>query len=262
MEGATLIMSPLRALFWSLLWVLCSFSVFGFMYTQISPELGLQFLTGYIVEKSLSVDNLFVFYLIFKYFDVKLEDQAKALTYGIVGAFGFRALAILGGYELIENFTIISYALGLFLLVTGVKLWFSSGNEDLEDLSESKVIAYIQRKLPKASTFVIAVVCIELMDIVFAMDSIPAILAISGDKWVIYGANLMALLGLRSMYFLVAHVIDRFYYLGHALAVVLTFIGLKMLLKDYYHITTGYSLTFISVTLVVAVVLSITRKGN
>lgn len=248
---------------WTVVWIILSmifnyglyqFSLFhfekfpelipaGFTAQSISERLGLEFLTGYVIEKSLSVDNLFVFVVIFSYFKIPPKYQHKVLFYGILGALVFRAIFIGVGAALIK-YEVIVFVLGAFLIFTGIKMLFS-GDESIDpesnrSLKVIKKIFPVTHNAPEGKFFVvengrrlatplfITLIFIEFSDVVFAIDSVPAIFAISKEPLIVFTSNIFAILGLRSMFFLLSGVVDKFYLLKYALSIVLTFVGLKM----------------------------------
>ena len=212
----------------------------------------MQFITGYLVEKSLSVNNIFVFLMIFSYFAVPIEFQKRALIIGIIGAIVLRAILILAGAWLLEEFHWLLYAFGAFLVLTGVKMWRAAGKEP--DIAQNPVLNLLRKRMnittqfdgEKMSTMIggvkhytpifVVLVLIGTTDIIFAVDSIPAIFAITKDPFIVLTANIFAILGLRALYFLLADLADRFHLLAYGLALVLIFIGCKMLLLDVYKI--------------------------
>jgi tellurite resistance protein TerC len=242
-------------------------------------EDGLTFLTGYLIELSLSVDNLFVFLLIFGYFGVSPAAQRKALAFGIIGAVVFRLIFIVAGVALIERFHGVIYLFGAFLVYTGVKMIFHHEGES--DPEKNVVMRLARRFLPVADAdparaddrlfvragerwFVtplfVAVLMIETSDIIFAVDSIPAILAITLDPFIVYTSNIFAILGLRSLFFALAGVMDRFHLLHYALAFILSFLGAKMLLSAWVHPPMWVTFAVIGVSLGVGVTASLTTS--
>ena len=239
---------------WSGVWISLALSFNVFVYWVVSSyynsAMGLlkakEFLTGYLIELSLSVDNLFVFLLIFSYFKVPKQYQHRVLFWGIMGALVMRMIMIFTGAELVERFHWILYIFGVFLIWTGIKMF--SDDEEGFNPEESKMVAFITRYIPISkhydeSNFLIKVdgkttgtllllvlIVVELSDLMFAVDSIPAIFGITTDKFIVYTSNIFAILGLRTFFFLLADLADRFHFLKYGLAFILTFIGVKMLL--------------------------------
>lgn len=240
---------------------------------EVANEQGLAFLTGYLVEKSLAVDNVFVWMLIFSYFAVPLELQRRVLLYGIIGAIVLRTLMIFAGSYLINEFHWILYIFGVFLVFTGIRMVWTSEQEP--DLQKNPLVRWIRNHYPITDTlegerfFVVrngvrmatplflALVLVEISDVVFAVDSIPAIFAITIDPFIVLTSNLFAILGLRAMYFLLADIGDRFELLKYGLALILIFIGVKMLIVEWYKIPVLFSLSVVATILVVSVIASL-----
>jgi tellurite resistance protein TerC len=265
-----------ESIIWSGVWIALSLLFNIGVYSWFGRESALQFFTGYLIEKSLSIDNLFVFLLLFSYFKVPARYQHKVLYWGILGALVMRGSLILLGAALINRFHWILYIFGLFLVITGVKMAFQE--EKQEVYPERNVIVRLFKKFfPVTSGFheenffvkkgrkrygtllFIVLIVIETTDLLFAVDSIPAIFAITQDSFIIYTSNVFAILGLRSLYFALAGIMDLFYYLRHGLSVVLTFIGLKMLLMGYVNISIGVALGVVAAVLLIAVAASVIR---
>lgn len=260
------------ALFWTAVWVSLALGLNVFLAHQLGQEAGMQFLTGYLIEKSLSVDNLFVFLLIFRYFKVPGEYQHKVLFWGILGALAMRAGMIFAGVSLLDNFEWLTYVFGAMLIFTAWKMF--KGSDSL-DPTKSKPFQWIQNHLPyvdkcghgsfflkingrwMASRLFLVLVCVEISDVIFAVDSIPAILAVTREPFLIYSSNVMALLGLRSLYFALASGLESFRYLDEGLAGVLGFVGVKMLLSEVVNIPTPLSLGIVVCILTVAIGLSL-----
>lgn len=240
---------------------------------ELANEKALEFLAGYVVEKSLAVDNVFVWLMLFSYFAIPPEYQRRVLLYGVLGAIIMRTIMILIGAWLITQFHWILYIFGLFLVFTGAKmLWFAEAEPDLEanpvlkwmrgrmritkELVGEKFFV-IQNGLRYATPLFLVLVLVEITDLIFAVDSIPAVFAITTDPFIVLTSNIFAILGLRAMYFLLADVADRFSLLKYGLAVVLLFIGVKMLLIDVYKIPVGFSLAVVATIIGTSVVLSL-----
>ena len=261
-----------EATIWSIVWVTLSLSFNVLVWHLKGPQAALEFFTGYLIEYSLSVDNIFVFVLIFTYFQVPKKYQHRVLVWGIVGALIMRGIMISLGVALVERFHFILYIFGAFLLITGFRMLVSKGEEiDLESNLMIKLARRWMRVTPEyhgqsflvkiddkywLTPLALVVLCIESMDLVFAVDSIPAVFAITRDQFIIYTSNICAILGLRSLYFVLAHVIDRFIYLKTGLAIVLGFVGIKMLMGDIYKIPIFVSLGFILTVLAVTITAS------
>jgi tellurite resistance protein TerC len=277
---------------WSILWVGVSFAFLGWLWwylggtssdaaaAELADAKALEFLTGYLVEKALAVDNIFVFLMVFTYFAVPAAYQKRVLMYGILGALVMRAGMILIGAWLITQFHWVLYVFGAFLVFTGVKMWWAAGQEP--DLGSNPALKWINRtfKVAKdydgerfftvvngvkmATPLFVVIVLIGIVDLVFAVDSIPAIFAITTDPFIVLTSNVFAILGLRAMYFLLAGMHERFHLLSYGLAIVLVFIGTKMLLIDIYKIPVSWSLAFTVITLAATMILSlkIPAKGK
>ena len=256
----------------SAFFVVASLAVNAAVWIGFGHEPALTFFTAYIVEKSLSVDNLFVIAVLFGYFGVPAQYQHRVLFWGIFGAIVMRAIMILVGVALIDRFHWLLYVFGAFLLLTGLKMFKS--NEEATDVSENKLLVFLRRVIPVtkgyheehffirragklwATPLFLVLVMIELTDVVFAVDSIPAILGITTDPFIAYSSNIMAVVGLRALYFLLAGIIERVRYLHYGLGFVLVFIGAKMLAIDYVHVPTWLSLTVIAASIGTASVVS------
>ncbi|MEI8217963.1 MAG: TerC family protein [Elusimicrobiota bacterium] len=266
------VISIKESLVWSIVWTAVAVAFNGGLYLLSGSEKALEFLTVYIVERSLSVDNIFVFILVFSYFRVRPEYQYKILFWGIIGALVMRALFIIAGVALIAQFHWLIYIFGGLLVYIGIKMW-SGDNKEIHP--ENNIVLKIFKKLvlvtdenPDGSFIVtnggkyfatplfLVLLVIETTDIIFAVDSIPAALAISTDSFIIYSANVFAILGLRALYFAVAGCMGMFKYLQHGLAIVLSFVGVKMLLTDIYKISISVSLGFIACVIGVSIILS------
>ena len=260
-----------EALAWSGLWVAVSCLFAGWLYIElagnpvygaaVAKEKVLEFFTGYILEKSLAVDNIFVFLMIFGYFKVAPKYQHRVLLYGVLGALVLRAVMIFIGAALVRQFEWILYLFGAFLLYTGIRMMKSE--EDEEDLSGNRLLGVVNKIIPVGSEFhgdkfftiengkkiatplFLVLIMIELSDVIFAVDSIPAVFAVTTDPFIVLTSNIFAVLGLRAMYFLLADVAERFVFLKYGLAFVLSFIGLKMLMMHWVHIPISISLSVV-----------------
>lgn len=260
------------ALLWTCVWVFMSFLFNTFVYYQFGQEKAFEFFTGYLIEKSLSVDNIFVIVLIFSYFKVPTEYQHKVLFWGILGALLLRVLFIFAGVDLIHRFHWLVYIFGGFLIFTGIKI-VSQGEMKL-DPQNNPVVKFTRKlfrvtpdfekdkffvrkdELLWATPLFVVVILIETTDLIFAVDSIPAILAISDDTFIVYTSNVFAILGLRSLYFALAGIEKFFVYLKYGLSIILIFVGVKMCIADWYKIPIEISLAFIILTLSMAVLAS------
>ncbi|HSH40262.1 MAG TPA: TerC family protein [Chthoniobacterales bacterium] len=266
------VVSIREATIWSIVWVLLSLSFNLLVWRLKGPGAALDFFTGYLIEYSLSVDNIFVFVLIFSYFQVPRKYQHRVLVWGIIGALIMRGLMIWLGVALVDRFHWILYIFGAFLLITGIRMMFTKGEEiDLESNFVLKLCRKWIRITPEyhgqrfivnidgrslLTPLALVIVVINIMDLVFAVDSIPAVFAITQDEFIIYTSNICAVLGLRSLYFVLAHIIDRFIYLKTGLAIVLSFVGIKMILADVYHVPNWASLAFIISVLAATIIAS------
>jgi len=265
-----------EALKWSLVWVMMALVFATSLYFFMGPEKGLEFLAGYVVEKSLSIDNIFVFSVIFQSLSIPLKYQHRVLFWGIFGALVCRGLMIWFGLGLIAHFHAILYLLGAFLIFTGLKIFWIP--EKPLNLETHPIILFLQRFVPltptiegqqlwvrtkgwQATPLFVALVLIECSDILFAVDSIPAIFAITLDPFIVYTSNVFAILGLRSLYFLLANALTRFIYLKSAISVLLCFVGIKMVMVDIYKIPTEWSLLMILLILGGGILLSY-RQGD
>ncbi|MBP6748326.1 MAG: TerC family protein [Xanthomonadaceae bacterium] len=275
-----------EALFWSIGWVALAlaFNVGLWWYAVgafgevAGNRIGLEFLTGYLVEKSLAVDNIFVFLMLFTYFAVPEEQRQKVLVIGVLGAIVLRAIMIFAGAFLLAKFHWILYVFGLFLVLTGIKMLIAAGKAP--DLEKNPILKWMRRHLPLTSDYhgtalsvrkdgkrwytplFAVVVLIGVTDLIFAVDSIPAIFAITADPFIVLTSNVFAVLGLRAMFFLLAGMADRFHLLPYGLAAVLIFIGAKMLLIDVYKIPILWSLGVVAATIAATVALSLLRPAK
>lgn len=237
-------------------------------------EASMKFITGYLIELSLSVDNIFVIAIIFSSFRIPQKYQHRVLFWGIIGAIVFRGLMIYFGVLLIHKFSWTTYIFGAFLIFTAVKMLFSKEDDKFEPKKSfvyrtlRKIIPvtthidgehfFVQRKhITAATPLFVALVVIEVMDVIFAVDSVPAILAITSDPFLVFSSNIFAILGLRSMYFFLSHMLNRFAHLEYSLIAILTFVGLKMLLHDFYVVPEWASLAFIALSLLIGIIVSL-----
>ncbi|MFO0481190.1 MAG: TerC family protein [bacterium] len=283
-----------EALTWSILWIALSFVFNGLLFLYLwdkysAPEYvarfgadfgwlvawekSLEFLAGYLIEKSLAVDNIFVFLMIFTFFATPPEYQRRALIYGIIGAIILRAIMILVGVWLIQHFHWILYVFGAFLVYTGYKMWAHADDEP--DLEQNPMLKFLRSKMKitreyagekffvfkdgvkYATPMFVVLIMIGVIDVVFAVDSIPAIFAITLDPFIVLTSNIYAILGLRAMYFLLANMKDKFHLLNYGLAIILIFIGTKMLLLDVYKIPVYVSLGVVITVLAASMILSL-----
>jgi tellurite resistance protein TerC len=265
-----------EALAWSIAWVVLS-GLFGtWVYMEFGRRHALEFFTGYLVEYALSVDNIFVFILIFSYFAVPSKLHHRVLFWGILGALIMRGSFIFAGAKLIQTFHWIIYLFGAFLIFAGIKILLQKGETEVKP-GRNPVVRLFERVMPMASGYgegsffvkqtgrwvatplALVLVTVETTDLVFALDSIPAIFGVTTDWFIVFTSNICAILGLRSMYFLLAAVVDRFVYLGMGLGIVLSFIGVKMVLSDVYPVGIEASLIVVAAILAGSVILSLIK---
>lgn len=274
-----------EALAWSIGWVVLALAFGGLLWWYVGAQAGpaegqrvaLEYLTGYLVEKSLAVDNIFVFLMLFTYFAVPEEQRQKVLIIGVLGAIVLRAVMIFAGALLLQKFHWILYVFGLFLLLTGLKMLWAAGKEP--DLDRNPILRWLTSHVPMTRDYegsrlwvrekgvrlytplFIVVIMVGITDVIFAVDSIPAIFAITSDPFIVLTSNVFAVLGLRAMFFLLAGLADRFHLLPYGLAIVLMFIGAKMLLIDLYKIPITVSLGVVAAIIASTVVLSLLRPA-
>lgn len=282
-----------EAIIWSTVWISLAMVFSGLVYNLAGSTKFFEFQSAYWVEKALSVDNLFVFILVFKFFDVPNENKHKVLFWGIIGALVLRAIFIFSGAFLIEltylnkllnmvgmegfkyNINIIMTLFGLFLVYAGIKSWSAGDEDDDEDYNDTRGARLIRKffnvtdkyhgdkfftmenGVKMATPLLVVVAVIEFTDLLFAVDSIPAIFAISNDPFILYTSNIFAILGLRALFFLLDNFIHLFSKLSYGLAFILSFIGIKMIISPFYHIDSVYSLMVIGGVLVLSVIASI-----
>ena len=257
-----------EALTWTVVWITLAMCFNLFVFYYFDKEKALEFFTGYIIEKSLSVDNIFVIILIFSYFQVPSAYQHKVLFWGILGALVMRVTFILTGVELIHRFHWLIYIFGGFLIYTGIKM-LTSGDVKI-DPERNPLVKLARRVMPITLSFekdrffvkrngstwatplFLVVILIETTDLIFAVDSIPAILAISDDSFIVYTSNVFAILGLRSLYFALAGIEKYFKYLKYGLSAILVFVGVKMCITDFFKIPTEISIVVIGFTLLIS----------
>ena len=270
-----------EALNWSLVWVALSFAFNGLFWWAVNQDHGtavantkaMEFLTGYLIEKSLAVDNIFVFLMIFTYFAVPPAFQKRVLMIGIIGAIVLRTIMILFGAWLIAEFHWVLYVFGAFLILTGIKMWWAAGQEP--DLESNPALKLLRRLMPVSKSFdgekfftvengkriatplLLVIALVGLTDVIFAVDSIPAIFAITMDPFIVLTSNVFAILGLRAMYFLLAAVAAKFHLLSYGLSVILVFIGTKMMLIDVFKIPVAVSLGVVVAILALTMLISV-----
>jgi len=273
-----------EALLWSIFWIGLAVVFNIGIYFLVGKVKALEFLTGYLIEESLSIDNLFVFIMIFGFFKIESKYQHKILFWGIIGAIVMRAVFIFAGVALIQRFAWVMYIFGAFLVYTGISLVFEKEDQEYNPNKNffirgfkkvfpvtddmSKPSFFIRKnKILYATPFFIALLVIEASDLIFAVDSIPAVLSVSKDIFIVYTSNIFAILGLRSLYFALSGIMDYFHYLKYALSGILTFIGIKMCVNEFssefgyaFHISNFVSLGVIVVFLTASIVLSVIVK--
>lgn len=264
-----------EASIWSVVWITLALLFNAGIYIFNGSEAALQFFTGYLLEKSLSVDNIFIFVLLFTFFSVPAAYQHRVLFWGVLGAMIMRGIMIGLGVVLLETFHWIIYLFGAFLIFTGIRMGIHNGAEVYP--ARNPLLKFVRRVFPVTHDYererfvvrragqlvvtplLLVLVVVETTDLIFALDSIPAILAVTRDPFLVYTSNVFAILGLRSLYFVFANVMGKFYYLKAGLAVVLFFVGVKMVITDIYHIPTALSLIVIGAVLAIAIGASIVR---
>lgn len=261
-----------EAALWSVFWIILGVAFGAFLWFEEGSVIGMQYLTGYVVEKSLSVDNLFVFVVIFRAFQIEKQHQHRLLFWGILGAIILRGVMIAAGTQLLANFHWVIWVFGAFLIYTGVMLAFAG--EKKMDPEKSSVYLFIKKILPFTSephhgklvmringkkfftTAFAALVLIESSDVMFALDSVPAVFGITRDPFLVYSSNIFAILGLRSLFFVLEDFMDRFHLLKYGLAIVLTFVGVKMCIEHWYKFDSSLSLAIIGLVLGGSMILS------
>lgn len=262
-----------EALIWSAFWISLALAFNYGIYVFMGKEKAIEFLAGYVIEKSLSIDNLFVFIMLFTYFNVNTKYQHKVLFWGILGALVMRAIFIFAGVALINKFHWIIYVFGVLLVFTGIKMLFH--NDEKIDPNKNPLVRLFKKFFPvtdqehggkffvkmKGRTFAtplfIVLLIVEFTDLIFAVDSIPAILAITNDTFIIFTSNVFAILGLRALYFALAGITKYFYYIKYGLSAILVFVGIKMTIVDLYKIPILYSLFTIASILLISVIVSL-----
>ena len=266
-----------EALVWSGVWIALAAAFAILVLFWRGHATALEFVTGYVVELSLSVDNLFVFLVIFRYFKVPGEQQHKVLFWGILGALLMRGLFILAGVTLIRRFAWITYAFGVLLVFSGIKL-LRQGETEIHP-ERNPLLVLFRRAFPVTKDYVggkfflrshglyatplfVVLLVIETTDVLFAVDSIPAVLAITLNAFIVYTSNIFAILGLRSMYFALAGMMDLFHYLHYGLSIVLIFVGVKMLGSHYFRIPTAWALAIVLIVLAASILASLAHPGE
>ena len=258
----------------SIVWVSIGVGFTFVIWAMFERAAAVEYISGYLIEKSLSVDNVFVWAMIFTHFKVPREYQHRTLFWGIFGALVMRFVFIFLGVAIIERFDYVLIAFGLFLIYTGVGV-FRHGDEDEKDPSDTRTMRLFHRFVPTtdeldgqklftkkngkrlATPLLAVLVVIEISDLIFAVDSVPAVLAVSNEQFIVFAANAFAIMGLRALYFLFADIKDRFVYLKPAISVLLIYVGLKMTIAHWYHVPTSVSLLFILMVMTIAIVASV-----
>jgi tellurite resistance protein TerC len=267
-----------EALTWTFVWIFLALIFNVILYFWRGQQQALEFFTGYLVEKALSVDNIFVFIMIFTYFQIPSKYQHKVLFWGIIGALIMRVIFIFAGVALLEKFHFTIYIFGALLIFTGIKM-FNHGSSKIEP-DKNPVLKFFKKFMPvtptlhedkffirmdgkrNATPLFLVLILVETTDLIFAVDSIPAILAITQDQFIVYTSNVFAILGLRSLYFALSGIVHRFWLLSYALAIVLIFVGIKMTLIDFYKIPIEWSLLFIATIITASIFLSLSIKNK
>lgn len=276
--------SPKEALIWSIVWVVVALIFAAWLDWSLAndPRYGpdiarqkvIEFLTGYVIEKSLSIDNIFVFLMIFSYFKIPQALQRRVLLFGVLGAIVLRVIMIMAGATLVAHFSWVLYLFGAFLILTGLKMMLPE-KSDSTGLGDSSILRWLQHRLRvtnelegehffvnrngvrMATPLFLALIMIEFSDVIFAVDSVPAIFAVTVDPFIVLASNIFAILGLRALYFLLADVAERFYLLRYGLAIVLIFIGSKIFLSQIFHMSVMLSLSIVFSVIIASIVLSI-----
>ena len=284
------VIKPKEAGIWTGIWVALSFTfsgVINWLYsnayianpTGIKPAVAtIKFITGYLIELSLSIDNIFIIAIIFASFRIPQKYQHRVLFWGILGAIVFRGLLIFFGVMLINKFSWMTYLFGAFLIYTALKMLFKKETDEEYNPKKSFIYRNLRKIIPittdidgerffvkkrhltVATPLFLALLIIEIMDVLFALDSVPAILAITSDPFLVFSSNIFAILGLRSMYFFLAHMLEKFSYLEYSLIAILSFVGIKMLVHKYFELPEWISLGFIGISLLIGVLISINKK--
>lgn len=267
-----------EALLESVAWISVSLLFNVWIYFSQGPQAGLEFLTGYLIEKSLSVDNIFVFLIIFQSFKIPAKSQHKVLFYGVLGALVMRAIFVIAGVELLQYFHSVIYIFGAILLLTGLRMFFPGRRAAKPD--QNWLVRAARRVMPftddagsqsflvkragqwNATPLLMALIAVEAMDIIFAVDSVPAVLAITRNTFIVYTSNAFAILGLRALYFALADILPRFRFLHQGLAIILFFVGGKMVSSEWVPISSVLSLAIIASILIATVAASLLFPGN
>lgn len=286
------VIKPKEAGIWTGIWVTLSFAfsgVINWLYSNdyvanpdnLKPAIAsMKFITGYLIELSLSIDNIFIIAIIFASFRIPQKYQHRVLFWGIIGAIIFRGLLIYFGVLLINKFSWMTYLFGAFLIYTAFKMLFKKETDEEYNPKKSFIYRNLRKVIPittevdgehffikkkninTATPLFVALIIIEIMDVIFALDSVPAILAITSDPFLVFSSNIFAILGLRSMYFFLAHMLEKFSYLEYSLIAILSFVGFKMLAHKYIELPEWVSLGFIGISLLTGILISINKKES
>lgn len=272
------LISVRESIVWSLIWTAVALLFNAGIFFYHGYDRGLEFMAGYLIERSLSIDNLFVFILIFSYFKVPEIHQYKVLFWGILVALIMRAFFIATGVALVERFNWIIYLFGAFLIITGIKI--AMGKEGNFQPDRNPVVSNFKKIVPSidhydggkfftritgritATPLLIVLVAVEMADLVFAMDSIPAVLGVTIDPFIVYTSNVFAILGLRALYFALAGCASKFYYLNHGITLILIFVGSKMMVSHFYEMPIGIALGVVAMILLISIIASVFRPGG
>jgi tellurite resistance protein TerC len=264
---------------WVLFWIVLALLFGIWIYSNLGSNAATEYVTAYLIEWTLSVDNLFVFIIVFKYFKVPDEYQHRVLFWGILGALVLRGIFISAGVTLIHHFEWLVYLFGGFLVFTGIKIFFHK-EDDETDLSKNIIVRFMRKFIPLsdeydgnkfftkrnakliATPLLLVLVVVEFTDLIFAVDSIPASLSISKNAFIIYCSNVLAVLGLRSLYFGISHLMKIFKYLKYGIAIILVFVGLKMIIAEFFHVPSLFALGTIIMILFVSVLFSLRANSN
>ena len=270
---------------WSVVWFLAATAFGGWLWWHLNSLYGndvaqqktLEYATGYLIEKGLAIENVFVWITIFSYFSIPAEFQKRVLLWGVVGAIAMRAILIYAGAVLIQQFSWIFYVFGAFLVITGVKMFFFTGKKS--DLAGNPLLRWLRMRIPitdnlhgEAFSIIekgkrvftplfLVLILVEVTDLIFAVDSIPAIFAVTSDPFIVFTANTFAILGLRAMYFLLSDIADRFHLLGYGLALIVTLVGVKMLILEIYKVPILWMLGAVAVVLVGSIIASLLTRA-
>jgi len=264
--------STREALSWTLVWIACALIFNLIVWIYLTPQKALEFFTGYLIEESLSFDNMFVILMIFNFFVVPEEYQRRVLLYGVLGAIVMRFIMIFAGVWMINQFHWVLYLFGIFLVYTGIKMFFIAEHE--KDLSKNKLLIWLRNHLRVTDTFhqekfflrknhlwyitplFLVLIWVEISDLIFALDSIPAVFAVTRDPFIVFTSNIFAIMGLRAIYFLLANMARKFELLKYGIALVLVFIGIKILMEHWFNLPILLALSIVGTILLTSIILS------